>query len=474
MRNHQENDDFIEDIKRLYSTDPLFSKVLTHPEKHPAFYMKDGLIHSKNRGGESVLCIPKGKGPNGKSLYGIITEQAHEVIGHFGGQRTSDYIRRWYWWPKVNSHVEEFCKTCDICQQAKTSNKKPAGVLHPLPIPSKPWESIGMEPIKTTTTATELSWLFVKEIVRLHGLPKSIVSDRDSKFTSRWWREVHRLLGAKLLMSTSFHPETDGTTEQVNRSIGQILRSTVNADQRNWVEKCPMLEFAINLSINESTGFAPFELDGGYMPSMIREYTANNIPPGVREFADKALQNLMDAHDSIIELRVTQKHYADKRRSEEPSLKIDSLAYLSTRNLSLPRGGASKLLPKFIGPYPIVEANPETSNYRLGLPTKLAKCGIHNNFHVSLLRKHHPNNDALFPMRSMAEPYDFGEPSDVEWLVDKITGHHWDGRKLLFHIKWNLGDTTTEPYNSCKDLTALDRYLELQGVSDWRKLPHER
>ena len=126
-------------------------------------------------------------------------------------------------------------------------------------------------PIKTMTTATELLWLFVKEIVRLHGLPKSIVSDRDSKFTSRWWREVHRLLGAKLLMSTSFHPETDGTTEQVNRSIGQILRSTVNADQRNWVEKCPMLEFAINSSINESTGFAPFELDGGYMPSRICE-----------------------------------------------------------------------------------------------------------------------------------------------------------------------------------------------------------
>ena len=193
------------------------------------------------RGGELVLCIPKGKGPNGKSLYSIITKQAHEVIGHFGGQRTSDYVRQWYWWPKVNSHVEEFCKTCGICQQAKTLNKKPAGVLHPLPIPSKPWESIGMDfigpfpesqgcnylwvivcrltsrvhvvPIKTTTTATELSWLFVKEIVRLHGLPKSIVSDRDSKFTSRWWREVHRLLGAKLLMSTSFHPETDGTTE---------------------------------------------------------------------------------------------------------------------------------------------------------------------------------------------------------------------------------------------------------------------
>ena len=70
-------------------------------------------------------------------------------------------------------------------------------------------------------------------------------------------------------MSTSFHPQTDGATERMNHSIGQILPLTVNADQKNWVEKCPMLEFAINSSISESIGFAPFELDGGYMPSMI-------------------------------------------------------------------------------------------------------------------------------------------------------------------------------------------------------------
>lgn len=273
-------------------------------------------------------------------------------------------------------------------------------------------------------------------------------------------------------MSTSFHPQTDGTTERVNRSIGQILRSTVDADQKNWVEKCPMLEFAINSSINESTGFAPFELDGGYLPSMIREYKDEpRISPGVREFADKALHNLMDAHDSIIESRVIQKHYANKRCSVEPELKINSLVYLSTRNLSLPKGRASKLLPKFIGPYPIIEANPSTSNYRLGLPTELAKRGIHNNFHVNLLRKYRPNDDALFPQRSLADPYDFGEPSDVEWLVDEITSHHWDGRKLMFHVTWNVGDSTIEPYTTCKDLTALDRYLELQGVSDWRKLP---
>jgi hypothetical protein len=76
-------------------------------------------------------------------------------------------------------------------------------------------------------------------------------------------------------------------------------------------------------------------------------------------------------------------------------------------------------------------------------------------------------------MRSVAEPYDFGEPSTVEWLVDEIVSHHWDGRKLMLQVRWNLGDLTVETYNNCKDLAALDRYLELQGVIDWRKLPRD-
>jgi hypothetical protein len=503
LNSHPEKDDFIKNIKRCYANDPLFAKVLKNPEHHKPFSVENGLVYTENRGKEKVLCIPNGKTVKGQSLRGIIAEQAHEVLGHFGGQRTSDYIRRWYWWPRVNGNIEEFCKACVECQRAKTSNRKPTGLLHTLPIPTKPWESIGMDfigpfpesqgydylwvvicrltsrvhviPVKTTITATQLSWIYVKEIVRLHGLPKSIVSDRDPKFTSRWWREVHHLLGAKLLMSTSFHPQTDGTTERVNRSIGQILRIMVDADQKNWVDKCPLMEFALNSSINESTGYAPFELDGGYIPSMIREVpSSTKTPPGVHEFADRALQHLQDAHDAIIESRVYQVYNANQRRRQEPEIQLNDLVYLSTKNLNLPRGRASKLLPKFIGPYPIIEVHEDSSNYRVGLPTELAKRGIHNNFHASLLRKHHPNDDALFPMRSVAEPYDFGEPSTVEWLVDEIIDHHWDGRKLMFQVKWNLGDITTETYNNCKDLAALDRYLELQAVDDWRHLPRRQ
>ena len=99
-------------------------------------------------------------------------------------------------------------------------------------------------------TAKKVAWLFLKEVVRLQGVPELIVLDYDTKFMSTFWCEIHKLMGTKLLMSTVFHPQTDGTTEQANCSIGQILRMIINDDQRDWAAKCPMVEFALNSSIS--------------------------------------------------------------------------------------------------------------------------------------------------------------------------------------------------------------------------------
>ena len=149
------------------------------------------------------------------------------------------------------TNIEHFCSSCSACQMTKGSNQWPLGLLHSLPVPDKPWQSIGMDfvgplplsqghnfllvvidrftsmvhliPTKTTVTAREVTWLYMKEVVRLHGLPESLVSDRDSKFTSIFWKELHRLMGTKLLMSTAFHPQTDGQTERANCSVIQVL-----------------------------------------------------------------------------------------------------------------------------------------------------------------------------------------------------------------------------------------------------------
>ena len=117
--------------------------------------------------------------------------------------------------------------------------------------------------VNTTTRASQLSVIYICEVIRLHGLPSSIVSDRDPKFTSKWWRELHRLLGTKLLISTSFHPQTDGATERANRSIGQMFRSLIKPDQKDWVHQCLMIEFAINSSIGDATKLALFEINCG-------------------------------------------------------------------------------------------------------------------------------------------------------------------------------------------------------------------
>ena len=125
---------------------------------------------------------------------------------------------------------------------------------------------VHLVPTRTTITARGVAWLIMEEVIRLHGIPESIVSDQDTKFTSIFWKELHRLMGSRLLMSTMFHPQTDGATEQANRSIAQILCTVVSNDQKDWSSKSLMVEFAINSSINATTGYAPFKLNHGYMP----------------------------------------------------------------------------------------------------------------------------------------------------------------------------------------------------------------
>ena len=194
---------------------------------------------------------------------------------------------------------------------------------------------VHLVPTMMTVTARGIAWLILKEVVRLHGIPESIVSDRDTKFTSIFWKELHRLMGSKLLMSTAFHPQMDGATERANRSIAQILHTVVSNDQRDWSDKCLMVEFAINSSVNATTGYAPFELNYGYMPRSGQHISTDTMFKGVKQFAQQAVWNLMDAHDAILEHRIGQMNYSNKRCQPSVKYQINDLVYLSTKNLTL-------------------------------------------------------------------------------------------------------------------------------------------
>jgi transposase InsO family protein len=485
-------------VKQGYALDSTFSKVLEHSDAHPRFKIRDGLIWTTNQLHREVLCIPFAVKHNGRRLVEIIIDHAHNVMGHFGHYKTTQYVRRTYWWPSMTGDIETYCRTCGQCQTTKDSNTRPAGLLVTLPVPDRPWQSVGLDfmgplppsnsydyllvvidrftsmvhliPTTVKVTASQVASLFLNEVVRLHGVPDSIVSDRDSKFTSIFWKELHRILGVKLLMSTSFHPQTDGATERANRSIGQVLRAVVSNDQANWADKCPMVELAINSSISATTGFAPFELNYGFIPQVGitgREYTKYH---GVRAFARQARWNILAAHDAIIEQRVKQTHSANKLRRESPPYKTGDMVYLSTKNINFPKGRARKLIPRFIGPYRVTAANNDSANVTLELPEDLKKRKVHSTFHISLIRPHEPNDDEKFPRRDTHVTYELGDDDEAEWFVDEIIGHQWDAQgKLELRVQWTLGDVTWEPLQNCNELEALDRYLELHGA----KTPHE-
>ena len=137
---------------------------------------------------------------------------------------------------------------------------------------------------------------------------------------------------------------------------------------------------------------------------------------------------------------------------------------LSTENLSLPKARTRKLCPKYIGPYKVLKAHPERSTYQLELPPDLKARRIHDTFHEKMLKPFLPNNETKFPKCETRAHYDVGNDPDQEWVVESIEDHKWSP-KLLFKVRWALGDSMWELLHVVDELEALDRYLELEGVT---------
>ena len=221
----------------------------------------------------------------------MILQESHDIpiSGHLGIDKTYQTVRNSYIWRGLKKDVHDFITSCDQCQRNKGTNKHPYGLLQPLPIPTRKWESVSMdfitslpktknghdtivvfvdrltktirtEPTTITVTAPEVAQIFIRTIFRHYGMPRSIVSDRDPRFTSNFWRSFFQTLGTKLAMSTAFHPQTDGQTERANRTLEDMLRNFVSYKQTDWEDKLPLLEFAYNNSVQASTGFSPFKL----------------------------------------------------------------------------------------------------------------------------------------------------------------------------------------------------------------------
>src|SRR6202000_3092861 len=173
----------------------------------------------------------------------------------------------------------------------------------------------------------------------------------------------------------------------------------------------------------------------------------------------------------IIAARVVNTVQANRKRVGV-SYKVGDLVYLSTKNISLPKGRARKLAPKYLGPFPISKVLKKGATYQLGLSDELIKRGVNNSFHASLLRPHVPNDDRRFPRRLPIQIPGFREKPE-EWIVDRIATHHGKGMGSDFQIVWKAGDRTWATYREVAHLNALDPYCELMGVDTVANLPQD-
>jgi hypothetical protein len=404
-------------LKDMYRDDPDFkdayeaceNPVLRDRSQWIEYLIQDGLLFKGNQ-----LCIPK------SSMRENLLKEKHSggLAGHFGHEKTFAQLNNLYYWPGMRTDVKKFVNKCRICQHAK-GKRQNTGLYQPLPVPERPWDAVSMDfvlglprtqrgcdsifvvvdrfskmahfiPCQKTSDATHIANLFFKEVVRLHGLPRSIVSDRDTKFVGHFWRTLWKKLGTKLSFSSAYHPQMDGQTEVVNRSLGDLLRSLVAEHHSQWDQILPQVEFAYNDSPNRSTGQSPFQIMYGMQPrgvSELRDLGQSEFRSvGAEDFAAE----MQELHNKIKE-RLKNSNQEYKRRADqhrrELQFEVGDLVLAHLRKERFPRGTYNKLKMKKIGPCKILRKF-EANAYEIELPDGV---GISPIFNIADLYPYRPD-----------------------------------------------------------------------------------
>ncbi|KAL2248728.1 UNVERIFIED_CONTAM: Transposon Tf2-11 polyprotein [Sesamum indicum] len=380
-------------VRELLPRDPAAQRLIRLVEQGKArhFWIEDGLLMTK---GNRVYV------PRGGDLRKSLLSECHDTrwAGHQGQDRTFASVRRAYHWPQMRDDVETHVRTCLICQQDKADHQKKAGLLQPLPIPKRPWESVSMDIIsglpnvgnlgsiivvvdrlsKYATfiaapkhvTAEGTAHLFSKHIVKHWGLPKDIVSDRDSRFTGVFRTELFKLLGSTPSMSSSYHPQSDGT-------------------QKDWVKLLDVAQLYFNVQKSSSTtNKSAFEIITGQQPLLPHtlDILQSVRSPLTRSFSQEWKKNVDIVRSCLETAQKRMKKYADQNR-RFIEFNAGDLVLVKVPNPKLSKSSRwrdPRLMQKYVGPLPVLRRN-GTVAYKVELPPWWK---IHNVFHVSQLKKY--------------------------------------------------------------------------------------
>ena len=373
--------------------------------------------------------------PNDVALRTRILAELHDGAtgAHAGRDRMTAAAQQRFAWKGIGADIERYTTTCDACQRNKHSKQLKPGLMMPLPLPEEPclhWTTDAVTGLprtkrghtsiqvyvdrltklkrfaatKHTDTAPELAATTMRTIIGPHGMPLSIVSDRDPRITSRMWRELQRLLGCKTQLSTANHPQTDGQSEREIQTLITALRSYVNDAGDDWDEFLPAMELAFNSKVQASTGASPFYLVYGQQARLPIDCMLDAARPSpVQAATDRAerIRKALDAARSHTELAQERQKRAADRHRRSLDLNVGDLVMLATEGLTL-RSGMHKLTARFIGPFKIVDKVNDNA-ITLELPPLLS--ALHPTVNISRLKPYR-DGKAAYPDRPqrLAQP----------------------------------------------------------------------
>ena len=478
-------------------------RLITDSYKADSLYSSDGTAEGKR----STLGISQ-KGnlftrgaaicnPDVDQLHSSIIRELHcsPYAGHVCMNRTLELISRYFYWPTMRTDINDYVRGCVMCQRNKPSAGQPAGKLQPLPVPNGVWEDISMDFVgplpktprhndyilvvvdrlskmahflacKKTIDGPGVAALFVDRIWSMHGLPKSIVTDRGTQFLNAFNKALTTLVGTRHAVSTAYHPETDGQTERVNRVLNEMLRHYTNKRYDDWDLQLPLCEFAHNNARSSATGMSPFFVCYGKHPltpmSAVIQY-ANS------EWSENpiAIKEHLSADKFIADKRAIVKHAqeameaARKRMMLQEEGKRRTLLFsegaqvsLKTKHLGINTLPSKKLFPLWLGPFTVSKVINVVA-YQLELPKQWK---VHNVFHVSLLKPYLSNGEAVDP-----QSFTLVGGQDNEFEVERIVDFspktaHKGGKlrkvnKLIYWVKWRgiaYGTDARQPYQNLK------------------------
>uniref|UniRef100_A0A8C1Q3Q5 Gypsy retrotransposon integrase-like protein 1 n=1 Tax=Cyprinus carpio TaxID=7962 RepID=A0A8C1Q3Q5_CYPCA len=287
-------------------------------------------------------------------------------------------VHQRFWWPTRERDTRRFVAACSVCVQTKPGNSPPAGLLRPLPIPSRPWSHIALDfitglppsagktviltvidrfskaahfiPLATLPSAKETAQIIIENVFRIHGLPSDIVSDRGPQFMSQFWKEFCRLIGASVSLSSGFPPQSNGQAERANQTVGRIFRSLSFRNPASWSEQPPWAEYAHNSLPSSATSLSPFQGSLVYQPPLFSSQFSDFCVPSAQAFVQRCERTWKSVRSALCRYRKRTIRAANKRRTKSPRYVRGQKVWLSTLNLPL-KSASRKLTLRFIGPF---------------------------------------------------------------------------------------------------------------------------